>query len=524
MKRAQKAVWIVTSWTFSVCASAQVEPPAVEWERAIEDEGFETARIRLNFNGEGVLQLTRDGGYIFAGYTVPDGSWDNTSGLDVMDAYLVKTDGAGNKLWSKIYERPCPQTVHSVCQTTDGGYIAAGNATGVEGDCCPPDDSMQPCGWDLLLLRTDSRGELKWLRRYNVRNGYDKGRSVRQTRDGGFIVAGVASIPGPREQFYNRLYLLKTDAEGDVVWSRTYGTADGRHEGYAVRECQDGGFIAVGQGYRTVWDDPATELLEHADRDAYVVKTDAWGVEEWSRYFGTENDRIQDGPFLSVDLTRDGGYVMIANEGFVELGRRRLIKLDAEGNEMWSKAVSLSPGGSVRQTPDGGYVIAGRTFRAGEGQRATVCKCDERGDELWRLVLDRDEYHHAQTVEPTSDGGYIVAIYPNSIQDRGFYLVKLAPDASPVTFERGDSNGDGDMDLNDAVFTLNHLFLGGPNPDCADAADTDDSGILEISDPIYTLIHIFFQGSPPPAPGDSCGPDPTIDDLTCGAYAACEEP
>jgi hypothetical protein len=101
--------------------------------------------------------------------------------------------------------------------------------------------------------------------------------------------------------------------------------------------------------------------------------------------------------------------------------------------------------------------------------------------------------------------------------------VKLAPDASPVTFKRGDSNGDGDMDLNDAVFTLNYLFLGGPMPDCADAADPDDSGILEISDPIYTLIHLFFQGSPPPAPGDACGLDPTIDDLTCESFVACEQ-
>jgi hypothetical protein len=82
-------------------------------------------------------------------------------------------------------------------------------------------------------------------------------------------------------------------------------------------------------------------------------------------------------------------------------------------------------------------------------------------------------------------------------------------------FVRGDANADGNVDLSDAVATLNYLFLGGEEPKCLDAADADDSGDLLITDAIFHLGVLFLgQGSfPPPSP--DCGPDPTEDELGC---------
>jgi hypothetical protein len=85
-----------------------------------------------------------------------------------------------------------------------------------------------------------------------------------------------------------------------------------------------------------------------------------------------------------------------------------------------------------------------------------------------------------------------------------------------ATFRRGDANSSGQVDLSDAVFVLNFLFLGGSDPACLDAADADDNGSLELTDPVRILNVLFLGGTPIPAPGMTvCGPDGTEDGLGC---------
>jgi hypothetical protein len=90
-------------------------------------------------------------------------------------------------------------------------------------------------------------------------------------------------------------------------------------------------------------------------------------------------------------------------------------------------------------------------------------------------------------------------------------------------FRRGDSNDSGVMDLSDAVFTLNFLFLGGAVPHCMDSADTNDDGRRDISDPVYTLAFLFIGGLPIPNPAGFCGDDPTPDALDCLDFNSCND-
>jgi len=82
-------------------------------------------------------------------------------------------------------------------------------------------------------------------------------------------------------------------------------------------------------------------------------------------------------------------------------------------------------------------------------------------------------------------------------------------------FVRGDANGDGRLDLSDAVFVLLHLFRGRPAP-CLDACDANDSGVLDIADAVFALAYLYGGGEAPRAPFPAAGPDPTPDGLTCG--------
>jgi len=88
-------------------------------------------------------------------------------------------------------------------------------------------------------------------------------------------------------------------------------------------------------------------------------------------------------------------------------------------------------------------------------------------------------------------------------------------------FRRGDANVDGNTDLSDAIYILNFLFLRGPEPSCLKAVDTDDTGIVELTDTLYLLNFLFLGGLAPLAPFPECGPDRTVDDLTCHAFGSC---
>lgn len=105
-------------------------------------------------------------------------------------------------------------------------------------------------------------------------------------------------------------------------------------------------------------------------------------------------------------------------------------------------------------------------------------------------------------------------------QDSAEVEVVVAKDL-PSEFIRGDANSSGVLDLSDAIFTFDFLFVGGPTPDCDDSADANDDGLTDISDGIYSLVHLFLGDPPPPAPFPDCGEDPTGDPLECGFFPPC---
>jgi hypothetical protein len=100
--------------------------------------------------------------------------------------------------------------------------------------------------------------------------------------------------------------------------------------------------------------------------------------------------------------------------------------------------------------------------------------------------------------------------------------------AGPVgpQFHRGDSNADGVINITDGIFVLNFLFLGGPGPDCQEAANPNDDGTINITDGIFVLNYLFLGGPPPADPGpigSPCGPDPeeSPTNLGCDSYTHC---
>jgi hypothetical protein len=194
-----------------------------------------------------------------------------------------------------------------------------------------------------------------------------------------------------------------------------------------VQQTTDGGYIIAG----------GTDSFGAGIYDAYLVKTDGEGNEEWSRTFGGEDNDTAD----SVQQTADGGYIIAGDtESFGVDGDFYLVKTDGEGNEEWSRAFGgeeTEEADSVQQTADGGYIIAGYTISYGAGSwDAYLVKTDGEGNEEWSRAFGGESYDLASSVQQTADGGYIIAGYTESFGAGNYDVYLVKTDGEGVVEER----------------------------------------------------------------------------------------
>ena len=91
-----------------------------------------------------------------------------------------------------------------------------------------------------------------------------------------------------------------------------------------------------------------------------------------------------------------------------------------------------------------------------------------------------------------------------------------------VFFTRGDVNQDTNVDLSDAIFIVQRLFVIDEGFVCLDSADATDDGLVDVTDVIKIAGYLFMGATEPPPPFSECGPDPTEDVLGCDSFSPCE--
>jgi hypothetical protein len=318
--------YIVAGWTYSIPNSEQIYLVKTNssgdtlWTRT-----FGTSYPDWAYS----IQQTSDGGYIIGGTTYPSGA--------ELHAFLVKTDASGDTLWSREYGYVWDDYGYCVRQTADGGYIVSGTTYSYG-------DTLH--SGDVWLFKTNSSGNTLWSRYYGG-TANDFGYGVQQTTDGGYIVTGATRSFGFD---YSQVYLVKTNASGDTLWTRTYGGM-GSDWGYSVQQTSDGGYIVAGTY------DPGT------NNQVYLIKTNASGDTLWTRtYGGTGWEESR-----SVQQTTDGGYIIAGTTGSYgdNRGDVRLIKTNASGDTLWTRTyggMGSDWGYSAQQTSDGGYIVSGYTY------------------------------------------------------------------------------------------------------------------------------------------------------------------
>ncbi len=352
------------------------------------------------------VQQTTDGGFIITGLTY------SASGGSDPDVYLIKTNDAGDTLWTKTYgTKNKVDEGRYVQQTSDGGFIVTGSVF------------AQGKGLQVWLIKTDANGDSLWSKEFGGQNN-EMGYCVQQTSDGGYILTGELQASGNLTD----LWLIKTDGNGNYLWSKNYG-GTGYDKGYSVEQTTDGGYIVTGY----------TASFGAGYNDVWLLKTDAAGDTLWTRtYGGFDNDYG-----YCVQQTTDGGYFITGTSHSFSAGTGvYLVKTDAAGDTLWTKSFSGSRGYSGRQTSDGGYIVTGWAEPLGPANsNIWLIRTNPSGDTLWTKVFGADEYEQGRSVQQTSDGGYVLCGFTDSYGAGGYDIWLIRVDAETTTIQEKQQTG-----------------------------------------------------------------------------------
>ena len=321
------------------------------WVIQTDINGNKTWQQTIGGSGEdkglGLIENT-DGSYMGVGFTNSTDGDIAAPGLGNVDALLFKLSSSGSLIWTKTYGGTGADFAASIAGNTDGTFIIAGSSSE-----------------DAWVYKVDAAGNKLWEKKYGG-SGDDKFNKLIATTDGGYLLAGVTTssdgdITGFHPGGVSDTWLLKIDASGNKVWTKTIG-GSGSDSPTAVINSNDGGYIITGKTTSNDADMPGN----HGSVDGYVIKLNASGTIVWQKSLGgTDTDWIN-----AVISTTDNGYLLAVcsksiNGDFTSsLGFQDawIVKIDAQGNQLGKQIIGGSAHDEItalKKNANGSYSAAG---------------------------------------------------------------------------------------------------------------------------------------------------------------------
>jgi hypothetical protein len=451
-----KYLSVILFWlSFNSTINAQ---PTIEWQKCLGGSH--------NDRGNSIQQ-TSDSGYIVAGnarsvdgdVTGNHGTWD--------DYWVVKLNNTGTIEWQKCVGGYDGDYAESIRQTADGGYIVTGRSASIDGDVTGNHGGNLVT--DYWVVKLDSAGSIVWEKCLGGTD-WDGAESVRQTYDGGYIIAGSAgSNDGDVTGFNGGLdyWIVKLDSSGILVWQKCLGGSQ-NDRAYSIQQTLDSGYIVAGGSASNDSDVTGS----HGMYDFWIVKLNKTGFIDWEKCLGGSSDDYN----ASISLTLDGGYIVAggsnSSDGDVtgnhagNGGDGWVVKLDNNGNIDWQKCYggdSIDYFNCIQQTSDSGYIISGMsksingdvTNNHGGGD-CWIVKLNNSGSIEWQKCYGGyNNYEESSSIQQTFEGGFIFTGYTGSSDGdvtgfhggSDYWVVKLS---STIGIE----------ELNQDIFQVN-IF---PNP------------------------------------------------------------
>ena len=342
------------------------------------------------------LQQTSDGGYILGGLSNSGISGNKTNAsFGDYDYWLVKVDANGTKQWEKEFGGSGDDELNSVQQTADGGYVLGGlSSSGVSGN----KTSTNNGSYDYWVVKVDANGNKQWEQSIGG-NGYESLNSLQQTGDGGYILGGYSSsIPSgsktsPRFGIFD-FWLVKLDANGGPQWNQSFG-GNNVNQLTSIRQVSDGGYILGGMSASDVTGNKTAAW--YGSDDYWVIKVDANGSKLWEQSFGGSgvddlNALCQsgDGGYALGGYSASGatGNKTGTNYGATDYW---VVKADANGNKQWEQ--SFGGNGAdylldLQRTTDGGLILGGQSSSGVSGNKTSPNYGDS---DFWVVKTSNDE-------------------------------------------------------------------------------------------------------------------------------------
>jgi len=384
------------------------------------------------------IKFTVDGGCIIAGYTdSKDGDIQQHAQRDYWDLWILKLDKCGNIQWERSFGGTDYETAKDVIQTSDGGYMIAGETSSTDGDVISGYGSTR----DIWVLKLDANGNLQWQKRYGG-NGLDIGNNIYPLSDGNFLIAASSSsndgdITGNHGTGgYTDGVLMKIDASGNMLWSKCYGGS--KNDELLNIQVINNKIFVCGYANSTDGDIPSNQK----NYDVWFLSTDMDGNKQFSKIYGGSQNDVAYSMAKGTDNTLTLAGYTTSRDGDVSGDKGSqdfwILNLDLNGMLKWQ----VTAGGTdaeyadvIIADKDGGYIAGGVSYSSdidvtepkGEGDY-WVMKISAAGKISWKKNLGGDENDHLRSIA-----------YQPALNE---YLFAGDTESSDGDFKKGNGNAD----------------------------------------------------------------------------------
>lgn len=361
----------------------------LDWQKSIGGDGFDLLQSIRN---------TKDGGFILADTSNSGNSFQkNDASKGITDFWVIKLDAAGGEQWQRTIGGNGQDELLCAFQTKDGGYILGGSSSSspksisnvkAEGEsfAATKEDLFSKSeksrgNMDYWIVKLSREGIIEWQRTYGGQFT-DLLRSMEQTTDNGFILAGYSNSPMSGDKTNNNkgagdYWVIKTNDIGEIQWQKTYG-ADGDDQPHVIHQMLDGTYVLGGNSNSK---NALTTMggIVGNGIDYWILKLDSEGEVLWSKTYDFGKVDILTSLVENKDHTYFiGGYAQNggpkSSEGLLGKAKNLVskdkdgindylaLKINQDGEEIWSKTVGSGGEDILRkliETRDGGYLLAG---------------------------------------------------------------------------------------------------------------------------------------------------------------------
>lgn len=412
------------------------QTPAVQWQNTYGGLATDEFRDAVALPGGGLVAVG-------TGRSSDGGFGTNHGSFDLV---VVELDADGGLVWGRSYGGSGFDEGNAIAALDDGGFVVAGSTSSTNGDAVPGTHGYA----DFWLLRLSATGDIVWQRTLGG-TLIDEAHDVLVTADGDIIATGWArsangDVTDPQGGY--DYWVVKLDADGDLLWQRNYGTALDE-SARSIAPAPDGGFLLCGIGSG----EPGAPVGHHGYSDVLLIKIDEDGDVEWSRYYGGSNaERVMevlalpDGRFCVAGFTNstDGD---VASNIAEDQGQVWVFAVDGAGELLWENSFGGTDlndtGEALAPGPNGGVVVCSTAYSV-DGDVLVhhgaadiwLIGLDAQGALLWQHTYGGSGNDFGTGVVQRPDGGYFVTGATSStdgdivVQHGNYDMVLIALSAS----------------------------------------------------------------------------------------------